>query len=163
MFKGYYRRRFKEILGKPLIPADGLGEGKVAKAVRKRRIVIPRALADYYVTAGKHEVNTAHNRLLPIEVLEWRGDRLVFMVENQQVAFWGIHQAALNESNPVVWQATNVEREHLEWYEEPYLLNQFLMATWRWQKTGLEEKAERRRIHFRHLGRAAASTASAPA
>jgi hypothetical protein len=145
VFKGYYRRRFREILGKPLMPAEGLGDAKVRTALRSRGMVIPRALADYYAVAGNHEINAAHNRLLSIEKLEWRGDRLVFMEENQWVAFWGIDRAGVKEANPVVWQAPNNEPEPLEWYAEPYLLNQFLMAMWRWQETGVEEKAARRR------------------
>jgi hypothetical protein len=66
------------------------------------------------------------------------------MEENQWVAYWGIDRAGVKESNPVVWQAPNIEPDPLEWYEEPYLLNQFLMAMWRWQETGVEEEAERR-------------------
>jgi hypothetical protein len=144
MFKGYYRRRFRELLGKPLAPSDGMGDRAVAKAVRRRSLVIPRALSDYYAVAGKHEVNTEYNRLLPIEELGWRGDRLVFMEENQWVAYWGIDRAACREPNPVVWQAPNNEPGPLEWYQERYLLNQFLMAMWRWQRTGVEEAANRR-------------------
>jgi hypothetical protein len=145
MFKSYYRRRFREILGNSLRPADGLGDAKVAKALRKCGLLIPRALAEYYAVAGHHAMNSAHNRLRTIDKLEWRGDRLVFMEENQWVAYWGIDRAAVREANPIVWQAPNTEPEPLEWYEEPYLLNQFLMAMWRWQDTGVEEKAEHQR------------------
>jgi len=82
--------------------------------------------------------------LLPIDELEWREERMIFMEENQCVAFWGIDREGIKEPNPVVWQATNIETMALKWYEEPYLLSQFLMAMWRWQVTGVEEKAERR-------------------
>jgi hypothetical protein len=112
--------------------------------VRKRRLTIPRALADYYAVAGRHEINMAHNRLLPIEELQWFDDRLVFMEENQGIASWGIDRAAVLQSNPAVWQAPNIESAPWAWYEEPYRLSQFLMAMWRWQETGVEEKAERR-------------------
>lgn len=150
MFKGYYRRRFREILGAPLRPADGLGDAMVTKALRRRRLVIPRALADYYAVAGAHEINTSHNRLLPIEKLQCGGDKLVVMEENQWVAFWGINRTAVHETNPVVWQTQNNEPEPFAWYEEPYRLNQFLMAMWRWQMTGVEEKAEHSRTRRRN-------------
>jgi hypothetical protein len=142
MFKEYYRSCFQEILGKPLEPADGLGERTVQQALRKRDLIIPRALADYYDVAGRHEINAQHNRLLLIEELAWEGDKLVFMEENQCVALWGIDKAAIENSNPVVWQTSN--NEPFEWYEEPYHLSQFLMAMWRWQETGVEEKPEHR-------------------
>jgi hypothetical protein len=140
MFKTYYRKRFREILGEPLEPSDGLGEQKVQRALRKRSLVIPRALAEYYAIAGRHEINARHNRLLPIGELAWEGEKLVFMEENQCVALWGIDKAAIEDSNPVVWQGPN--NEPIEWYEEPYCLSQFLMAMWHWQETGVEEEPE---------------------
>src|SRR5262249_15038313 len=133
------------ILGEPLMNSDGLGDGKVAKALRRRSLVIPRALSDYYAVAGRHEINTAHNRLLPIEKLEWEGDWLLFMEENQSVGFWSIARAAVKEASPIVWQASTNAPQLLEWYAERYRLNQFLMAMWRWQETGVQEKAERPR------------------
>lgn len=140
MFRSYYQRRFQEILGKPVEPTDGLGDFEVQQALRERGIVIPTALADYYAIAGRHQINARHNRLLPIEELEWEGDKLVFMEENQSVAVWGIDRAALEDSNPVVWQGPN--SDPIEWYEEPYRVCQFLMAMWHWQETGVEEEPE---------------------
>ena len=87
MFKSYYRRRFREILGEPLELADGLSDAKVQRALRERDLVIPRALADYYAVAGRHEINAQHNRLLPIEELDWRDDKLVFMEEISGLQF----------------------------------------------------------------------------
>ena len=140
MFKGYYQRRFQEIFGKALAPEDGLGDGAVEEALRKRDLVIPLALADYYAVAGRHPINSQHNTLLPIEKLEWLDDKLVFMEENQVVVLWGIDRAKIGSTNPVVWQAPNIEP--FEWYEEPYLLGQFLMAMWHWQECGVQETPE---------------------
>jgi hypothetical protein len=140
VFKGYYRRRLAELFGEPLAVDDGMGDEAVAKALRKRRLTVPRALSDYYAVAGRHWINRESNRLYPISELEWRDDRLVFMEENQWVAFWGIGRAEVGKSNPVVWQAPNAES--LEWFLEAYRLSQFLMAMWRWQLTGVQEEAE---------------------
>jgi hypothetical protein len=140
VFKGYYRKRFVELLDDRLADADGLGDEAVAKALRKRRLVVPRALSDYYSVAGRHRINREYNRLYPIGELEWRGDRLVFMEENQWVAFWGIPRSEVARSNPVVWQAPDAEP--LEWFAEGYRVSQFLMAMWRWQLTGVQEATE---------------------
>jgi hypothetical protein len=140
VFKGYYRRRFAELFGEPLVVADGLGDEAVATALGKRRLAVPRALADYYVVAGRHRINREYNRLYPIRELEWRDDRLVFMAENQEVAFWGVPRAEVARANPVVWQAPAAET--WEWFAEEYRFSQFLMAMWRWQLTGVQEPAE---------------------
>ena len=141
MFKGYYRRRFAEF-GEPLTDADGLGDDAVAGLLEERRLTIPSALADYYAVAGRHSINRQHNRLYRLEELEWQGDRLVFMEENQCVAFWSVARADADADDPLVWQAPNTEP--LEWLAESYRVSQFLMAVWRWQLTGVQEPGESR-------------------
>jgi len=141
MFRGYYRKRFHEILDRTLTPEDRLGDAAVERGLRKTKLIIPIALSDYYSIAGRHPTNTVHNRLYAIENLEWQGDWLVFMEEEQSVVFWGIARAAVHDANPNVWQASN--HEPLEWYKEPYRLKQFIMATWNWQEKGIEERPER--------------------
>jgi hypothetical protein len=142
MFKGYYRQRFLDILGKPLQLSDGIGDRKVNRALRQLGLSIPRALGDYLAIAGNHPINKEYNRLLPVEKLHWRDDKLVFMEENQQMAVWGIDRTAINDANPVVWKAPDSKSKPLQWQEEPYLLHQFIMAMWNWQKTKIEEPAE---------------------
>lgn len=138
MFKDYYRRRFAE-LGEPLTESDGLGDDAVAAMLAERGAVIPAALAEYYAVAGRHWINRQHNRLYPIGELEWQGDRLVFMEENQCVAFWAIARADAGAPDPVVWQAANAEP--INWFAEDHRVSQFLMAMWRWQMTGVQEDA----------------------
>lgn len=140
MFKGYYRRRFAELLGNPLAPADGLGDEAVGAAVSRRRLAVPRGLSDYYAVAGRHRINQEYNRLLGIRRLYWEGDHLVFMEENQWVAVWGVSRADMPATNPVVWQASTDEPQ--KWFAEPYRLRQFIMAMWRWQQTGVQEDPE---------------------
>jgi hypothetical protein len=140
MFKLYYRRRFREILGAPLKESEGLGDEAVARALERRRLTVPRALADYYAVAGRHPINREHNRLLPIARLQWHDDWLVFMEENQNVVVWGMARADVGSSNPMVWQCSNAEPP--QWFAEDYRLSQFLMATWRWTRRGVEEKPD---------------------
>lgn len=76
-------------------------------------------------------------------------DSLIFMEENQGVAFWGIHRNDCLEPNPIVWQGQNIdaieldlEDEPQEWFAEEYRLRQFLMAMWKWTLTGEQEAVE---------------------
>jgi hypothetical protein len=138
--KQYYSDRFRQIFGSPPEPSDGLGDDAVRVKLAQAGLVIPAALFDYYSLAGRHWINENHNRLRPIEELEWMGDKLVFMEENQCVAFWGLCEADLEESDPVVWQGVN--GEPVEWYAEDYRLSRFLMAMWKWTKTGEQEEPE---------------------
>ncbi len=140
MFKAYYRNRFATLFGERLINSDGLGDSAVANAINKRRLVVPRALADYYAVAGRHRINREHNRLYAVAELEWQDDHLVFMEENQNIALWGIPRSEVSQTNPIVWQASNPKP--LTWYSEDCRLSQFIMAMWRWQLTGVQEVAE---------------------
>lgn len=140
MFERYYNECFREIFGAPLEPSDGLGEEAVRSALARISIAIPAALFDYYALAGRHWINDNHNRLRPIAQLEWIDDKLVFMEENQCVAFWGIRRADLGEADPVVWQGVN--GDPIEWYAEDYRLSRFLMAMWKWTMTGEEDSPE---------------------
>jgi len=68
------------------------------------------------------------------------GEKLVFMEENQSVAFWGIQKADLGAVDPVVREGGNAEP--IEWYSEGYCLSRFLMAIWNWAMTGEQELPE---------------------
>jgi hypothetical protein len=140
VFERYYNERFREIFGTPLEPGDGLGEEAVGSALARAGVAIPAALSDYYALAGRHWINDNHNRLRPIAQLEWIDDKLVFMEENQCVAFWGIPRADLVEADPVVWQGVN--GEPIEWYAEDHRLSRFLMAMWKWTMSGEEDPPE---------------------
>jgi hypothetical protein len=134
MLKQYYYDRFGEIIDEPLEPGDGLGDAAVRTALAARGLTIPTALSDFYSLAGRHWINENHDLLLPIEKLEWMGDKLVFMEENQAVCFWGIDRADLNEADPIVWRANN--EEPIRWRSENRRLSRFLMALWKWNMTG---------------------------
>ena len=140
MFQQYYSDRFRDLFDSSPKPCVGLGGDAVRAKLAQAGLVIPAALFDYYSLAGRHWINENHNRLRPIEELEWMGDKLVFMEENQSVAFWGIQEADLGAVDPVVWEAVN--GESIEWYAEGYRLSRFLMAMWNWTMTGEQELPE---------------------
>ena len=140
MFKRYYSDSFRDLFGSEPGPSDGLGDDAVRATLARVGLIIPAALFDYYSLAGRHWINENHNRLRPLEELEWMGDKLVFMEENQWVAFWGIERADLGEADPVVWQGVN--GEPIEWYTEDYRVSRFLMAMWKWTMTGEQVSPE---------------------
>jgi hypothetical protein len=140
MFKRYYSEQFSEFCSAPPEPDEGLGDDAVRAALAARGLTIPAALSDYYSLAGRHWINENHDLLLPIEKLEWTGDKLVFMEENQAVCFWGIDRADLGEADPMVWRADN--EEPIRWQSENRRLSRFLMAEWTWNMTGEEPGPE---------------------
>jgi hypothetical protein len=150
MFKEYYLNRFEEIFGSPLSLSDGLGDEAVRTELSKMDFSVPIALMDYYSIAGNHKVNKEYNILRSLNELEWFGDTLIFMEENQAVAYWGIKREDCNFPNPIVWQAQNInsiefeleDDEPMEWYAEPYRISQFLMAMWKYTLTGEQEQPE---------------------
>ncbi len=127
-------------MGLSLQPSDGLGDDAVQTKLVEYRLTLPEALIDYYALAGQHPINVKHNQLLPIEQIKWMGSKLMFMEENQWVVYWAIDESDVNNPNPVVWQGTNSDA--IDWYEEQYKLNQFLMAMWKWTVTGEQEEPE---------------------
>jgi hypothetical protein len=150
MFKKYYSNRFYEIFGSALSPSDGIGDEAVRAELSKMDFSVPIALMDYYSIAGNHKVNKEYNILRSLNELEWFGDTLIFMEENQAVAYWGIKRGDCNFPNPIVWQGQNInsiefeleDNEPMEWYAEPYRISQFLMAMWKYTLTGEQEQPE---------------------
>lgn len=136
MFNTYYRERFREIFGAAPKPDEGLGDDAVRAGLWRVNLVIPTALFDYYSLAGRHWINENHDRLRPIAELEWMGDKLVFLDENQCVVFWGVDRSDLEKTDPIVWQGVN--GDSIEWYQEGRRLSRFLIARWKWTMTGEE-------------------------
>ncbi len=147
MVKEYYTYRFDRIFGMPLKPSDGVGDEVVRAGLATLGFSIPAALFDYYSVAGNHYINRDHNILRSLAELEWFGNMLVFMEENQTVAYWGVKQEDCALSDPIVWQGQTInpiewelEDGAMEWYAEDYRMSQFLMAMWNWTLTGEPEQ-----------------------
>ncbi len=133
-FSEKYRRAFAE-LDLVLASEDGMDLAPHARDLD--RIGAPQALREYYGTCGRHEVNRRRNRLLPPEALAIRDDRLIFLAEEQECAFWGA--ARSGAPDPEVWQGTVVVGDpNLHWFSEDLVLSDFIIAMWRWELTGEE-------------------------
>jgi hypothetical protein len=149
-FKEYYSNRFIEIFGSPLSPYDGIGDETIQAKLNRIDYSVPIALTDYYAIAGNHKINKEYNILRSLNELEWFGDTLIFMEENQSVAYWGIKREDCNLPDPIVWQGQNInplefeleDDEPMEWYAEPYKISRFLMAMWKFTLTGEQEQPE---------------------
>jgi len=83
MFKRYYCDKISESCGAPPVPDEGLGDDAVRVELARRELIIPTALFDYHSVAGRHWINENHDRLRPIEKLEWMGDKLVFLDQSK--------------------------------------------------------------------------------
>ena len=125
MFELLYASHFREIFGAEPELADGLGDESVEARLRRRGVQIPKALFAYYSIAGYHWINKQHNRLRPIEELDWYVDWLVFMDDDQGLVSWGIHREDLGSPDPVVWQG--ILGEEIDWLQENLTISEFFI------------------------------------
>lgn len=81
----------------------GLPESEITAAEQRLGIRFPAMLREYLLTLGGSEAaNQSFNRLLPLEKMDFDGDYLVLMEENQGVFLCGIARADLVQDNPSV-------------------------------------------------------------
>lgn len=132
-FTEWYIEQFRETLHEPLASSDAMSELEIENALGGKSI--PAAMLAYYRVAGRHWVNTNHNRLRELSAIETVGDHTIFMDENQVVAQWAIRNTDLREDDPVVFQGQQRGSAH-EWYPEKYKFSTFMIAMWRWILTG---------------------------
>lgn len=130
-FRDQYRHAFSN-LGAPLKPTDGISESTLRAAEKRFGIRIPKALADYYLVAGREQrLNCVYNRLLPPG--EWfiDADHLVFMEENQAVVYWGVEVCRQPSSNVRLYQGVN--GDPVIWHIEHERCSTFLLVMLHWQ------------------------------
>ena len=81
----------------------GLPEAEITATEQRLGIRFPAMLREYLLTLGGSEaVNQSFNRLLPLEKIDFDGDYLVLMEENQSVFLCGIAKADLAQDNPPI-------------------------------------------------------------
>ncbi|WP_020475695.1 hypothetical protein [Zavarzinella formosa] len=119
----------------------GVDERRLARAERRFGVVLPEALRGYYLTLGSlRELNDAHNRLLAPRDWFLDNGKLVFMVENQAVVYWGVEAATSPDDDPPVFQGVNRLPKEIEWHPECDRCSEFLLVMLHWQAVmgGLE-------------------------
>lgn len=91
----------RELFG--ITDRDGFAEGEIQKAVQTWG-ALPLALTDYYRELGANaRVNRQQNFLVEPGKLFEQDDYLIFYLENQSAARWGIRREDLSADNPPVY------------------------------------------------------------
>ena len=114
-----YAKRYRNLFdqfGLPLSESNGLSDSTIQKVADKLGCHIPRALADYYLVAGKlRRMNTGFHRFLPPKLWTVSENQLVFLAENQSVCHWGVSVRSKRIQNPTITQGINHDGEW-EWH-----------------------------------------------
>jgi len=96
------------------------------------KIVLPAAMSEYYLIAGRlDQINKSHNILFTPAGLYIKDGHLWFMEENQAVVHWGIQADRLAEEDPMVYQRVN--EEGMKWYSQRLRFSKFLTRVFDWQ------------------------------
>jgi hypothetical protein len=104
----------------PLTDDDGCAEVDLQAAEQRLGVRLPPAIREAYALFGRRQdLTSVQDRLLGPKQLQvdTTGDVLVYRVENQSVALWGVPLAAMAQPDPPVMVARNFE--DVSW--EPYL------------------------------------------
>lgn len=129
-YQSLYLQAF-ETLGRRLKTEDEVPEAEILAAERRLGLQIPKALTDFYRSAGKaDDFNSSLDRLLPPGELAVASGKLLFMEENQAVVLWGTDAGAEQTDDPPVYQATNADP--LVWEDVNDHCSVFLLVMLHW-------------------------------
>ncbi|MBF9132667.1 SMI1/KNR4 family protein [Plantactinospora sp. S1510] len=116
-------RLFAASYASPVLAGDGCDDEELRAAEARLGFPLPASLREAYALIGRRfDLTGAQDRLLaPDEVtVDDTGQVLVFRVENQHVAQWGIPLSAVTEPDPpVVFRLESVTRAERAW--QPFL------------------------------------------
>lgn len=122
-------RAFAENWRSPLIDGDGWTDMDLSDAEARLGLRLPAAMREAYSLFGRREDLTSNQDTLlsPAELyIDERQEALVFRVENQAVAFWGIRIADLDQPEPPVVIRTDMANKSTEQWEN--WLDRFSLA-----------------------------------
>jgi hypothetical protein len=126
-FSEQYRQVFAS-LGRPLRRQDGIPKKELFTAEKQLGLRLPAVLREYYQVAGRaDDFNCAHDRLLRPEAWTMESHKMVFMVENQAVLFYGIpaDPKPLRDDPPVFMGYND---EPIRWYKVNGRCSDFLLV-----------------------------------
>jgi len=130
-FWNEYRHLVAQYYG-ALTEADGIPELDVLAAEQRLGFQLPQLLRDLYLVAGRREdIHQSHDCLFSPEALEVVDDAILFYTENQNVIHWGILISEMEQEDPTVFYAENMDP--LVWKPFQMLLSQFLRIMLLWQ------------------------------
>jgi hypothetical protein len=124
-FAESYRETFATV-GVHLRDADGCPGPDIEHAERRLGIRIPVALHEYYLLSGREKrINQFFDRLRSpehwdIDSVHWDidSDQVVFMEENQCVAYWGFPSAQERRTDDAVSVGFNIRKKGVQWRPE---------------------------------------------
>ena len=105
-------RRFAQSWLTPLTDEDGRTEDDLQAAERRLGLRLPPAIREAHALFGRRQdLTSVQDRLLDPDQLEAdvTGEVLIYRVENQSVAVWGVPLAAMEQPDPPVVMARNFE------------------------------------------------------
>ncbi len=103
-------------------------------AEQRLGFVLPDALNGYYLKLGNlGSLNHVHNRLLAPTDWFIQGGKLVLMVENQAMMYWGIKAGKSSETDTAVYQGVNELQKTIDWHLETDRCSVFLLVMLHWQ------------------------------
>jgi hypothetical protein len=100
-----FLRRFTEVWATRLDEASGFDDQELAVAERRLGLTLPTAIREGYGILGRRDDLTRNQDTLlrPYQLhFDGTGQALVFRVENQAVAYWGIAAEDLRLDDPPV-------------------------------------------------------------
>lgn len=110
----------------PWKPSDGCEEAEIVAAEERLGLRLPTSLRNFYLAWGKRkDVTQRIHPLLSPDELIFRDNALLFWAENQAVVLWGVLCERLEEADPPVMIAINLD-EGLEWTPSHAQLSGFL-------------------------------------
>jgi hypothetical protein len=118
-------RRYAESWLTPLSDGDGWTEADLHAAEQRLGLQLPPAIREAYGLFGRRQdLTSVQDRLLGPDQLEvdTTGEVLVYHVENQSVAVWGVPLAAMDQADPAVVVAQNFQDDGWEPFLERFSL-----------------------------------------
>lgn len=111
----------------PWQPGDGYDEATIQAAEARLGIHLPATLRNFYLVWGRRRdmTETMYLLLPPENHLQLRDDFLEFWVDTHGGRLWGIQRGRLEEADPSVMIAINLD-EGLEWTSSHARLSDFL-------------------------------------
>ncbi len=113
---------------------SGMEERNLAcggKALRRPPTAL--ALRDFYLGVGRlHQLNDAHDQLLAPKDWFLDGGKLVFLVENQAVVYWGVEAVQSPDDDPPIFRGVHLP-ERVSWLPDHDRCSEFLLVMLHWQ------------------------------
>ena len=115
----------ERLIGRSLNAEDGINASKIEEAEKSLGIKLPNALKDFYLCVGNTEMfASAFQYFVKVDEFKIKGDKLIFLEENQGVCYWAINSSTNDDQ--MVYVCDNLESDEVEWYPESRSIDDFL-------------------------------------